>query len=382
LAREDSEARSNRNSTAAAVVATASDPEDNVLLSSENGFVWSVIHSYCGHHHLTLRPEDIWFAILTQFKIYINAHAEELRDVFVKHAGRQKLIFPMYDNRFTIDYGSFAKQAAALVEERILEKGLREWISPGFSTSTDEDEIVASVIMMACMEKYFEYVIMSICGIPSVTLLGQRSDYEQILRKLDHLERYGSEPTQFAALLRPVLRRMVASFDDPTCAEVVSFWRRIADPSGGDREAGYGGGRRTYGGWISAFCFWNEYGICQYRVASPVEDGGKEWSEDSGEGLDEDWKRRKIDRSRGKKADGLSPLELYSVRYGTIGDRDVPPGFARVPVKIVDEQRIYEAEMLAGSVGIVCERGGIQMADGLRGIDSMRPVTAWWMAEI
>jgi len=73
--------------------------------------------------------------------------------------------------------------------------------------------------MMAGVQKYFDYVMGYIRGIPPVTLLGQCSDYEQILSKLDRLERYGPEPTQFA-----VIKRIAASCDAPTSAEVASFW--------------------------------------------------------------------------------------------------------------------------------------------------------------
>jgi hypothetical protein len=44
-----------------------------------------------------------------------------------------------------------------------------------------------------------------LCGIPSVTLLGDRGDWVRILKRLDMLPRLGSEPAQFCDLLKPVL---------------------------------------------------------------------------------------------------------------------------------------------------------------------------------
>src|SRR5690242_15897680 len=49
------------------------------LSPSCNGFMWAAYHAYSEHHHLTIRPEDVWFAILSQLNFYINAHAEEMR---------------------------------------------------------------------------------------------------------------------------------------------------------------------------------------------------------------------------------------------------------------------------------------------------------------
>ena len=51
----------------------------SATLPSPNGLVYSAIVAYNKHHHLTMRPEDVWFAILTQFSAYINAHAESFR---------------------------------------------------------------------------------------------------------------------------------------------------------------------------------------------------------------------------------------------------------------------------------------------------------------
>ncbi len=59
--------------------------------SSANGFVRAVIAAYCDHHHLTIRPEDVWFAILTQLSFFVNAYGEELRSFFVSHDGRKEL---------------------------------------------------------------------------------------------------------------------------------------------------------------------------------------------------------------------------------------------------------------------------------------------------
>jgi len=38
--------------------------------------------------------------------------------------------------------------------------------------------------------------------------------------------------------------------------------------------------------------------------------------------------------------------------------------------------------MVAVSVGIACERSGRLMEDGTKGVDSMRPVTTWWVVEV
>src|SRR5436190_1799082 len=56
---------------------------DIIIPSFNNGFVGTALRAYNGHHRLILRPDDIWIAILTQFNLFVNARAENLRHLFV-----------------------------------------------------------------------------------------------------------------------------------------------------------------------------------------------------------------------------------------------------------------------------------------------------------
>ena len=58
---------------------------------SYNGFSDTVLRAYNQHHHLVLRPDDVWQAIILQFNFYVNAHAEDLRHLFVPHKGKKHL---------------------------------------------------------------------------------------------------------------------------------------------------------------------------------------------------------------------------------------------------------------------------------------------------
>ena len=81
-----------------------------VIYPSPNGFVRTAVRAYSDHHHLVIRPEDIWFAIVSQLSLYINRHAEELREKFVGHEGRKELLVVIQgSNRWSVDYGVFAK---------------------------------------------------------------------------------------------------------------------------------------------------------------------------------------------------------------------------------------------------------------------------------
>lgn len=320
---------------------------DTSFVSTSNGFVNSTIQAYNQHRHLKIRPEDIWLSILTQLSSYINAHAEELRGSFVAHEGKKELVIEYTDGstRFTLDWSDFAYKIGVMIQDNVVDPELREWIMPAFSTTTSHDVVVASIVMMASMQKYFSYTCMMTCGLPSVTLLGEKADYQFMLQRLEKLRSYGEEPTLFADLLTPILKRMILSFEEPESKEVVDFWNRIFS------SYNMGSGSDDYNGWITAFMFWDTDGKMLYRR--------KEW-------LDKD----------------LPPLTLDGVTYPTISEDDVPPGFCTVPVKIDEYGHIIEAEMLAGSVGWDWDSSGGAVANSEQGsMDTIQARSGWWIYE-
>ncbi|KAM0207013.1 hypothetical protein ACHAPA_011841 [Fusarium lateritium] len=281
--------------------------EEQHVSPSENGFVWSAYHAYSQHHHLVIRPEDVWFAILTQISFFINANAEDLRAFFVDHEGQKELEVIEAGSLQSVDFGALANRMASLISKNVKDPELGSWVMPSFTSTSDTDRVVASVIFMGAMQKYFSYGMTLTCGIPSVTLLGEMSDWQDILGRLDLLEQLGKEPTQFAEMLRPIVKHMILSFEQPTDARVLNFWNTIAT------KTPVGSGTPFISGWITAFCFWDDKGKASRRRVHKMFDG---------------------------------------VSYPTIKINKVPVGFAAVPVKINDNGNCFKSIMLAGSLGI------------------------------
>ena len=98
------------------------------------------------------------------------------------------------------------------------------------------------------LDRYFAFTMGIICGIPSVTLEGEKADWEKLHRRLDRLPDLGNEPEQWAAMLRPILRRFVDAFDgNPD----ITFWEHVVNRN--NRLCG----RDGLSGWITAFCVWD-----------------------------------------------------------------------------------------------------------------------------
>ncbi|KAK7415850.1 hypothetical protein QQZ08_012221 [Neonectria magnoliae] len=180
-----------------------------------------------------IRPEDIWFAVVTQLSFHINANAEKLRSFFVEPEGQKNLEVRVEGNWYTVGFRALAERMTLLISENVKDLELRYWVMPAFSTTTNTGRDRLGAL-------YGRYTTVA--------------DYENILARLHNLEQLGDEPTRFAQMLRPTLRYMILSVREPTSPDVISLWNRIAS-----RDDMLSGHDFLYG-WIAAFCYWNAEG--------------------------------------------------------------------------------------------------------------------------
>lgn len=95
--------------------------ESKICTSFDNGFVAAAFHAYSNHHHLVLRPDDVWLAVTRNFADYVNAHAETMRHLFVSHEGKKDLeVVSVIENWHTITQ-EFAQK---------LPSHVRSWLMP------------------------------------------------------------------------------------------------------------------------------------------------------------------------------------------------------------------------------------------------------------
>ena len=267
-----------------------------------------------------------------------------------------------------MDWGSFAQKICDLIEANVVDAELKEWMIPAFSTTEEKDRVVACVLMMGSMQKYFGYKCRILCGLPSVTLLGEKRDWETILGRLEKLSSLGEEPALFERLLKPVVQKFVRSFDEPVGKEVLEFWGKIAHHISG------GSGPSYYSGWITAFCFWDEKGKTMYR--KPPQMMSLDYDSDS----DLDGPRPTgMGRTAGGNAwEEKKHLIVDGVDYHWVDSKEVPPGYTSVLVKVDDNGHKFEGIMVAGSVGI---KASSSKRGGSGELDTMGAESGWWIFE-
>ncbi|KAJ7045063.1 hypothetical protein C8F04DRAFT_1067580 [Mycena alexandri] len=336
------------------------------VVPNDNGFVRTVIAAYNDHHALIIRPDDVWLAILSQFNFFVNANAELLRASFVAHEGKRQLEIVAVGTRYSVDFGDMSRQMVGLIEKNVVDPSLRDWVLPKFTTTTVNDITVSAVLMMATLSKYFSPTFHALrCGIPRVTLEGEKSDWVNILSRLEKLKEYGVETIAWYHLLHPVITRFVFAFDAPASDENVSFWGKVAHFQKG------GSGPSYYSGWINAF-----------NVFSP-----------KGKWLGHDLDMTKVFTDAAETL----PAEQFWAAYAKPGARmdlvfdgspyhrldstRVPPGYAEVDIKLNDNEVIFDCAMVAGTVGTQITSSDDFELSSTGKDDVVRPVVGWWMLQ-
>ncbi|KAF7341366.1 hypothetical protein MVEN_01873100 [Mycena venus] len=330
-----------------------------------NGFVNTVITAYNGHHALVIRPDDVWLAILSQFNFFVNANAELLRASFVAHEGQRELVIWAEEegSRYDVDFARMARQMVNLIDKNVVDPTLREWVMPDFTTTTTNDITVAAALTMATLKQYFSYGFgILCCGIPRVTLEGDRSDWVNILQRLEKLKEYGLETIAWYHLLRPVISRFVAAFDEPASDENVDFWQRVAHLTKQFSGPSY------YSGWINAFNVFSKEGT---------------------------WIGHRLDKTKAaaKAPESLTAedfwdtygeyvnkaLVLDGTPYHCLDTNKVPPAYAEVDVKLNDNGAMFDCFMLAGVVGTRISSSGDLSLSSSGENDTIHPVPGWWI---
>lgn len=205
--------------------------------------VVAAVHlAFMDHRPLVLSPDIIWLMICQAVANHLNAHAEELRPRFVLHRGRIQIDVIRNDfvkgspeNPWPEVFAGFSTK-------------IREHVGPGldlfrpdFSTTGPVERAAAEIVLLDAMQSYFQYVLHTRCGIPTITVEGTTEDWQAVADRAEGFADCGLGA--WIEVLRPILRQFVSATQGHVEA---SFWRsiyKLNDQSGGP----------VITGWITAF---------------------------------------------------------------------------------------------------------------------------------
>ncbi|KAJ7119579.1 hypothetical protein C8R44DRAFT_737376 [Mycena epipterygia] len=338
------------------------------IVPKHNGFVDTVISAYSQHHALVIRPDDVWLAILSQFSFFVNANAELLRANFVEHEGKKHIVVYAARTRHTVDFSGMSQQMVELIDKNVVDPALREWILPKFSTTTVNDITVGAILAMATLKEYFSYEFDLRCGTPRVTLEGEKSDWVNILGRLEKLKEYGIEAI--------------------ACRENIDFWQKVAHFEEG------GSGLSYYSGWINAFNVFNSEGawlghpldafavpMDAFESPSSVFDAFSVFSSSAAPSDAPELLSAERFWATYAKRDVRKDLVMDGTPFHRLNSDHVPASYAKVDVKLNDNGEEFSCVMIAGIIGMKVASSGDASLSSSGKDDTVRPVAGWWIYE-
>eukprot|EP00397_Hematodinium_sp_SG-2012_P048102 GEMP01054966.1.p1 GENE.GEMP01054966.1~~GEMP01054966.1.p1 ORF type:complete len:401 (+),score=92.02 GEMP01054966.1:165-1367(+) len=148
------------------------------------GFINYLNYCWSSHNGVVLTPDILWFTILTEIALSVNAAPEAFRAIYTdapEGAEKKEVLignFPS-DPQFLHEFCAKLKELVPVNVDLFL---------PKFSTTGPEAEMaICSAFLQAAAEFYF---IRGGCGIPRVAVRGTSADYAKMVDNLDAMKAF------------------------------------------------------------------------------------------------------------------------------------------------------------------------------------------------
>lgn len=298
-----------------------------------NPLVEAVHMAFSDHRPLVLSPDCIWLTIVQGFGHHIHKHAEALRDRIVRHEGTKVLCVETKSLDPEV-WPELISQFSAQIRDNS-DPVLYETLLCDFSTTTPDIKVANEVALMDAYQRYFRYIAMCVCGIPTITLEGDPGDWQRIRDRIEVLATFGLK--WWTSRLAPILDEFVATANG---APDLSFWQAIYKP-----QKVYATHHAT--GWIAdLFPYIERLGRASERIPNPM--------------------------LRVPRTDWL-PLKAGDKWYGAgISPDSVPCGLSKAPLTLTSPSKPpVELNLVGGFVGVSeCEEDL-----------SLAPIISWGIIE-
>jgi len=210
-----------------------------VVENPMNGFVYAIHTAFSEHRPLTLKPDDIWLCIVQGLSIHINHNYEKYGSKIVNFKGKKQLVMRNDELGETAEawgslIDSFSAKASGFLKNDFATK-----VIPQFTTTSRSSNIAYKVTLLETVHKSFEYIGMTGCGIPRITLHGRKEDWQNIKNRLQILDAFDMQ--YWHKELDSVVNQFIAVYDKKQNNE---FWKNIYKLTGEEYEPSF------VSGWV------------------------------------------------------------------------------------------------------------------------------------
>lgn len=178
-----------------------------------NPFVYALHRAYADHRPLSFSPDDVWLLIAQGISIHIRQNFETQREKLLTHKGKKRIVI-RNDKLVAGNANDWVKLLNSFKDSVKVYSGpeLHKLTDINFTTTTLNHQAVRNIALLESVKEAFEFVGMSGCGIPQITLKGKKEDWQALYNKVDSLKIEGLEDW-FEALKWP-LQEFINVYDN------------------------------------------------------------------------------------------------------------------------------------------------------------------------
>lgn len=224
-----------------------------MLYTSQSGvhptslFFQAMLGCFENHYPMALSPDILAYLINHEVAVAVKNNPERYRHLFTTKVGKETI--EVIDDTLVMGSPSNWGRTLNMFNPELRKRvpaGIMDRMLPGYSTDTPESIVATLISFMDAASPFYDYRVLTRCGIPQIRLLGTPEDWNRLLVCASGLaEVFQADLSAYFRHLLPVLKR-IASQADPSNQADTHFWSSIYkwdSQSGGD----------TVTGWITAF---------------------------------------------------------------------------------------------------------------------------------
>lgn len=228
--------------------------------------------AFAEHLNYCLTPDTIWFTIMQGFATHISENPEKYKSKFVNHQGKDTI--KIHRDEFILgeknDWNGVIEEFKTKIISKVKDENIEKLVAP-YSTTTPIAQLCVDIALMDSMKQYFDYRVMTKCGIPNIIIEGTKQDWQDIIDRIELLKDYDLD--KWVEAMVPVLSNVRDSIDGKSDE---NFWNSMFSYRGGS-------GGDSISGWLGVFIPYifsynkkleqrEEFTYCHYKTEALIYD--------------------------------------------------------------------------------------------------------------
>lgn len=236
-------------------VLSKEDDRTPFVYAGSQGFLAACMMSFAQHLPLALTPDHLWTVVAQGFARHVHQNAEALREHFVAHEGKKEIRFR--ENRMKRGESPpemweeliFPRFSEAIGEQMSNQEAYETLSQKVFSTTDATAQAASEVVLMSAMKEFFEFTMVTSCGIPQIRLEGTREDWVALRERTAKLAQWMVPNSTHGELwitdiVLPILDQFLQAYDGHVN---YCFWQTMVK----FRNTGGGSGSYDFlSGWL------------------------------------------------------------------------------------------------------------------------------------